>query len=470
MFSAATAAFAVPAAMTGSTTPQATDKRKPNVVIIIADQVRSDAVGAYGANPMNLTPNIDAMGRRGTLYRNMFTNQPVCSPSRACLFTGQYPARHGVWKNTGKDVALKPDAQTIATEYGKAGYSTNYIGKWHLAKGAPGPVAPDARGGFTGVWEVANELELTSHAYDGDLYGAEGKPIHFQGKYRVDFLTDLATQFLQQVDKHAPFLLVLSYLEPHQQNDQGRMIAPEGYAERYRNPFVPEDLKHFPGNWQQQLPDYYGALARVDEGVGKVQHALTQAGLHDDTIIVFVSDHGCHFMTRNTEYKRSGHDASLKVPLVIEGPGFNGGREVRQLVSMVDVTPTLLDAGGISIPAGMQGKSTLPLLAGTEAPWREEVFVQMSEFWVARALRNRDWTYVMAAPRTGAKFEPAPNAPAYSAFQLYDNRADPHQLVNMAGRKETVAVEAALRERLKQRMEEAGDKPADLQRCAFPYA
>lgn len=470
MFSAATAAFAVPAAMAGSTTPQATDKRKPNVVIIIADQVRSDAVGAYGANPMNLTPNIDAMARRGTLYRNMFTNQPVCSPSRACLFTGQYPARHGVWKNTGKDVALKPDAQTIASEYGKAGYSTNYIGKWHLAKGAPGPVAPDARGGFTGVWEVANELELTSHAYDGDLYGAEGKPIHFQGKYRVDFLTDLATQFLQQVDKHAPFLLVLSYLEPHQQNDQGRMIAPEGYAERYRNAFVPEDLKHFPGNWQQQLPDYYGALARVDEGVGKVQHALTQAGLHDDTIIVFVSDHGCHFMTRNTEYKRSGHDASLKVPLVIEGPGFNGGREVRQLVSMVDVTPTLLDAGGISIPAGMQGKSTLPLLAGTEAPWREEVFVQMSEFWVARALRNRDWTYVMAAPRTGAKFEPAPNAPAYSAFQLYDNRADPHQLVNMAGRKETVAVEAALRERLKQRMEEAGDKPADLQRCAFPYA
>jgi len=94
----------------------------------------------------------------------------------------------------------------------------------------------------------------------------------------------------------------------------------------------------------------------------------------------------------------------------------------------------------------------------------------MSEFWVARALRNRDWTYVMAAPRTGAKFEPAPNAPVYSAFQLYDNRADPHQLVNMAGRKETVAVEAALRERLKQRMEEAGDKPADLQRCAFPYA
>ena len=464
------AALAVPAVMARGETPQEETGQKPNIVIIIADQVRSDAVGAYGVNPMNLTPNIDAMAARGTLYQHMFTNQPVCSPSRTCLFTGQYPAKHGVWKNTGKDVGLQPNATTIATECKKAGYSTNYIGKWHLAKGAPGPVPPDERGGFTGVWEVANELELTSHAYDGDLYGEQGKPIHFEGEYRVDFLTDLATRFLQNVNKSSPFLLVLSYLEPHQQNDQGRMVAPEGYAERYRNPFVPEDLKHFPGNWQQQLPDYYGALKRVDECIGKVQGALEHSGLHQNTIVVFISDHGCHFMTRNTEYKRSGHDASLRIPLVIEGPGFNGGREVRQIVSMVDVTPTLLDAARIPVPATMQGKSTVPLLAGKNVPWRDEVFVQMSEFWVARALRNREWTYVMAAPRTNAKFKPEPNAAAYSSFQLYNNRADPHQLVNMAGRKETVAVEAELRQRLKQRMEEAGDRAAEMLPCAFPYA
>jgi arylsulfatase A-like enzyme len=248
------------------------------------------------------------------------------------------------------------------------------------------------------------------------------------------------------------------------------MIAPEGYAERYRNPFVPEDLKHFPGNWQQQLPDYYGALKRVDECVGKIRDTLVQSGLDRNTIVVFVSDHGCHFMTRNTEYKRSGHDASLRIPWIIDGPGFEGGRQVRQLVSMVDVTPTLLDAAHIPVPATMQGKSTLPLLSGTEAPWHDEIFVQMSEFWVARALRNREWTYVMAAPRHDAKFKPEPNAPAYVSFQLYDNRADPHQLVNLAGRKETAAVEAQLRERLKQRMQDVGDKPAELLPCAFPYS
>lgn len=464
------AALATSSAKAESETPQDGAGQKPNIVIIIADQVRSDAVGAYGANPMNLTPNIDSMAARGTLYQHMFTNQPLCSPSRACLFTGQYPAKSGVWKNTGKDVGLATDATTLATECKKAGYSTNYVGKWHLAKGAPGPVPPAERAGFTDLWEAANALELTSHAYEGQLYDSDGKPIPFEGEYRVDFLTGLATHFLQNVNKASPFLLVVSYLEPHQQNDLGRMVAPKGYAERYRNPFVPEDLKHFPGNWQQQLPDYYGALKRVDECVGKLQDAISQAGLQQNTIVVFISDHGCHFMTRNTEYKRSGHDASLRIPLVIEGPGFEGGRLVRQLVSMVDVTPTLLDAAHIPVPASMQGKSTLPLLAGKNVPWRDEIFVQLSEFWVARALRNREWTYVLAASRADEKFTPEANAATYSAFQLYDNLADPHQLVNLAGHKEAMAIETELRERLRRRMEEAEDKSATLLPCAFPYA
>lgn len=449
---------------------QETPDKKPNIVIIIADQVRSDALGAYGSNPMNLTPNLDAMARQGTLYRHMFTNQPVCSPSRACLFTGQYPAKNGVWKNTGKSVALSPNATTIATECRKAGYSANYIGKWHLANGSLGPVAPEHRGGFLNLWEASNVLELTSHPYEGDIYDGDGRPMHFQNEYRVDFLTQRALRFLQNVSKSSPFLLVLSYLEPHQQNDMGRMVAPKGYAERYQNPYVPEDLKRLPGNWQQQLPDYYGSLKSIDESVGKVRDSLAQTGLDQNTIVVFVSDHGCHFMTRNTEYKRSGHDASTHIPLIIEGPGFNGGREVRELVGMVDLTPTLLAAAGIPIPNTMQGKSTVPLLTGKSAEWRNEVFIQLAEFWVGRALRTPDWTYVMVAPRTDGKFQPEPNAPAYSSFQLYDNRSDPHQLVNMAGRKETVAIEKQLRERLMARIQEVGDSPAQLLPCPFPYA
>lgn len=443
---------------------------KPNIILIIADQVRSDAIGAYGVNPMEITPNIDAMARSGILYRNMFTNQPVCSPSRAALFTGQYPARSGVWKNTGAGFGLPRDATTIATECRKAGYSANYIGKWHLAPLPRGPVSAENRGGFLGLWQVSNMLELTSEPYSGDLYDGDGRPIHFENVYRADFLTALAKRFLQNVSKSSPFLLVVSYLEPHQQNDLGHMVGPKGYAERYKNPFVPADLEFFPGTWQAQLPDYYGCLKRVDEGIGEIRATLAQEGLTKNTIVVFVSDHGCHFMTRNTEYKRSGHDASIKVPLVMEGPGFDGGHEIRELVGMVDVMPTILEAAGIPIPATVQGRSALRLLSGTESDWPDDIFVQMSEYWVGRALRTVDWTYVLVAPRVEGKFKPQPNAPAYTSFQLYDNRADPHQLVNLAGRKETEAVEEHLRERLKERMREAGDTDARLLPCAYPYA
>ena len=274
---------------------------KPNILIIIADQVRGDFIGAAGRNPMNVTPNIDAMARQGTLYRNAFTNQPVCSPSRACFFTGQYGARNGVWRNTGNGVAISPNAATIATELTKAGYSANYIGKWHLSEMRGGPVEPSFRGGFLNLWQASNELELTSHPYQGDLYDGDGQPIHFENEYRVDFITGLATRFLRNTSKSSPFLLVVSFLEPHHQNDMGRVVAPKGYAERYQNPFVPEDVKHFPGNWQEQLPDYYGALKRVDENIGEIRKTLSETGLDQNTIVVFISDHGCHFMTRNTD-------------------------------------------------------------------------------------------------------------------------------------------------------------------------
>jgi arylsulfatase A-like enzyme len=141
--------------------------RPPNIVLYISDQFRWDAISAYGLNPMHLTPNLDAMARRGTLFRSHVTNQPVCAPSRACLFTGQYQNKNGVWRN---GLGLQADAVTLATELRKAGYSANYIGKWHLAATAPGtpntpeargPVAPEHRGGFDDLWQASNELEWT---------------------------------------------------------------------------------------------------------------------------------------------------------------------------------------------------------------------------------------------------------------------------------------------------------------------
>jgi len=153
--------------------------------------------------------------------------------------------------------------------------------------GVPGPVAPEYRGGFSDYWEGCNVLEVTSHPYEGTIWDAAGQPIHFENNYRVDFLTDRVSRFLRGKAK-APFFLVISYLEPHFQNDCNCFVAPKGYADRYRNCFVPADLRFFPGDWQSQLPDYYGCIARVDENMGHLWQELTNLGLLKNTIVVFL--------------------------------------------------------------------------------------------------------------------------------------------------------------------------------------
>jgi arylsulfatase A-like enzyme len=433
----------------------------PNIILIVSDQFRWDCLGANGRNPVGLTPNLDQMAREGTNFSNAITTQPVCTPSRACLFTGQYATRAGVWRN---GIALPTEAVTIAKVLRSAGYSANYVGKWHLApvdqndRSTLGPVPREHRGGFDDFWEACNVLELTSHPYEGSIWDSAGREIRFRDRYRVDFITDRVVDFLGAAP-HEPFFLVISYLEPHFQNDCNCFVAPTGYAERYRNAFVPADLSFFPGDWQAQLPDYYGCIARVDENVARVRQQLTSRKLADNTIVAFLSDHGCHFRTRNQEYKRSGHESSIHVPLVISGPRFNRSRTVQDLISHVDIAPTLLDAVGVPVPASMQGRSMMATVDGGESTARrDEVFVQISESMTARALRTPQWTYVVAVPDGKSRV----SAAEYTEYQLYDLYSDPHQLVNLAGRRETREIASRLRERLKARMVEAGEQPAEI--------
>jgi len=433
--------------------------RPPNVVIYIADQFRWDVLGAYGRTPMQVTPHLDAMARRGTLFQAV-TNQPVCAPSRATLLTSQYATQHGVWRN---GIALAPSLPTLARSLHDAGYSANYVGKWHLGPGdrpaLEGPVAPEYRGGFSDFWEASNVLEHTSHPYEGSLWDGAGNELKYNGQYRVDFITDRALRFLRQPQPR-PFLLVVSQLEPHFQNDWNRFVAPEGYAARFQNPFVPHDLRFFPGDWQQQLPDYYGACARIDESVGRLLTVLDETGHTDNTIVVFLSDHGCHFETRNREYKRSPHESSIRVPLVVQGPGFNGGYRPPELVGTIDVAPTLLAAAGVTAPTVMQGRDARVLMQPDHPAWDDEVFIEISEAMVGRALRTRQWTYCVVAPdENGGKVSAARR---YQEYQMYDLAADPHQLVNLAGRKETQAAAAELRARLKQRMVAAGETEPEI--------
>jgi arylsulfatase A-like enzyme len=434
-----------------------------NIVIYHSDQFRWDFVGANGLNSSTHTPNLDALAAAGTNFTHAVTNQPVCAPSRSVLLTGRYATETGVWQN---GLGLRQDLPTIATELRKAGYTTNYIGKWHLAPGSEaeggghGAVKPDHRGGFEDFWEASNELEHTTHPYEGTIWDRDGYPITFKDQYRVDFLTDRAEKFLRQ--KHdKPFLLVISQLEPHQQNDLSRMVAPKGAADRFIDAFVPADLRALPGDWREQLPDYYGCCESIDASVGRVRKILDEEGLAANTIFVFMSDHGCHFMTRNTEYKRSTHNSSLRVPLLISGPDFESARQIQSLVGMIDIAPTLLEAAGVAAPDSMKGRSFLPLLRDPQAraAWPDRQFIQISESMTGRAIRSRDWTYCIADP-TGMTDQPA--SANYHEYQLYDQRNDPHELVNLAGRKEYRAVAGDLRDQLKEIMVAAGEADPEI--------
>ena len=444
--------------------------KRPNIIVIISDQFRWDSVGAMGLNPMNLTPNLDAMAGHGVLFRSAFSNQPVCAPARASIFTGQYPSRHGVWHNGS---GLAENATTLATALGQAEYSTNYIGKWHLAPGegrprdeVSGPVAPAHRGGFRDLWEASNQLEWTSHAYEGNLYDNVGKPIHFSGQYRVDFMTGRAQRFLRSAK--SPFLLVVSYLEVHHQNDSDTYDPPKEYAHRYPNPHIPQDLAALPGSWPSQLSDYFACVARIDDAVGSIRKTLAESGLDRNTILVFMSDHGCHFKTRNSEYKRSPHESSIHIPLIIEGPGFNRSLEISELVSQVDVAPALLEAAGVAVPGSMQGHGFLRLLDRRTEGWRNEVHFEMSEFVTGRGLRTPQYTYAAAAPK-GPDWKPVPKADRYVEYAMYDLYADPHQHVNLAGRTPYRRAAEELRQRLIARIQEASSDSAAIEPCWFPY-
>ncbi|GIV79036.1 sulfatase-like hydrolase/transferase [Litorilinea aerophila] len=419
---------------------------RPNVIVFFTDQQRWDTTGIHG-NPLGLTPNFDRMAQRGTHVHYAFTCQPVCGPARSCLQTGMYATNTGVFHN---GVPLAQDAVTLAKCFGQAGYATGYIGKWHL--GSRDPVPPEERGGYD-YWLAANLLEFTSDAYDTVLFDNEGHPVKLPG-YRVDALTDAAIRYID-AHQEEPFFLFISYLEPHHQNHVDDYPPPDGYREMYTGRWTPPDLAALGGSSAQHLGGYYGMVKRLDEALGRLLDALKSLDLSDQTIVLFTSDHGNHFKTRNAEYKRSCHESAIRVPTALCGPGFDGGGRIHQLVSLVDLPPTLLDAAGLPIPETMEGRSILPLLRGQAADWPQEVFIQISESQVGRALRTHRWKYGVDAPDKHGSRDPG--SERYVEQYLYDLESDPYELVNLVELDAFDAVKAELRERLIRRMVEAGE-------------
>ena len=417
---------------------------RPNIIFYFSDQQRADSAGCYGQK-LPVTPNLDKIAEEGTLFENAFTCQPVCGPMRACLQSGVYASQNGCYRN---NIALPTDTKGIAHYLTEAGYDTAYIGKWHLASDsehrlATKPTPEERRGGYS-YWRAADILEFTSHGYNGYVFDENNNRLDFKG-YRADKINDFAIEYLKKPHEK-PFFMFVSQLEPHHQNDRLRFESPKGLKNKFRNYEVPGDLKDTLGDWRVQMPSYLACCNSVDTNFGRLIQTLKDEGLYDNTVIIYTSDHGCHFRTRNMEYKRSCHENSIKVPLVITGGAFTGGGKISDLVSLIDLPATVLDIAGAQIPEHFMGKSL------TDKKGHESVFIQISESQIGRAVRTDRWKYSVSAKDADKAF-----ADEYKDDFLYDLENDPYEknnLIHCPGHSE---IRLEMRRLLLEYMQKAGE-------------
>ena len=431
-----------------------------NIIFYFTDQQRWDTCGCFG-QPLDITPNLDALAREGVKFDNAFSPQPVCGPCRALFQTGKYPTETGCFRN---NIMLPAGVKTLGQYIEEAGYETAYIGKWHLASDGELEKPPaidhtvtaiprELRGGYTGFWRAADVLEFTSHGYDGFVFDENDQRVDFKG-YRADCINDMALEFLDGYTGEKPFFMTISQIEPHHQNDRRHYEGPEGSKERFKDFILPEDLKALGGNAAEEYPDYLGQCASLDENLGRLVAKLKEKGLYENTVILFASDHGSHFLTRNRDehlngyddYKRSCHDACLHVPLVIAGGPYRGGRTVEELVSTASLPKTILALAGVDVGGAMIGENLLDVVEKKADNRPNEIFAQISESRVGRCIRTARYTYSVYAP--GVNGGEAAASDRYADDFLYDMEQDPHQLNNVVTDPAYAQVKAELRARL----------------------
>jgi len=430
---------------------------KPNIVFFFSDEQRWDTLGCYGQK-LNTTPNLDRMAAEGVLFENAFSPQPACGPARACLQTGKYASELGCFRN---EIALPRNEKTIANWFSEAGYEVGYIGKWHLASTNPGddflkkPVPSERRGGYKDYWLASDAIEWTSHSHEGHVFDANMQQVDFKG-YRVDCVTDFAIDYLRTRDGQKPFFLFLSQLEPHQEVDTNIFECPVGLENRFEDYPVPGDLDGTDAYWQDNYARYLAACNSLDTNIGRVMEELNRLGLAENTLVIYTSDHACHFQTRNHKDKYSCHEASIRIPMIFHGPGFNGGKAINELVSLLDLPPTLLSVAGLDKPDAMGGRPLQGLVNGTETDWPEEVFIQIGDTQVGRAIRTNRWKYSVSAPGKDGRVVGVSDS--YVEDFLYDLETDPHERNNLIRDPALVDVRKKLAATLKKRILEAENK------------
>jgi arylsulfatase A-like enzyme len=463
-------------------------QRPPNVLFILDDQLRADACGVYGGRNIE-TPHIDRLAAEGVTFTNAVSSCPLCTPYRGMLMTGRYPTHTGIVLNF---VEAEPDRRCLARVFRDAGYATGYVGKWHLAAGRmkragkfamtdqqrrqqqeqiqayvaenPHPefVPPGPRRLGFDYWQAYN---FHMQFLGGFYYEDEPTKLHWPG-WETDGQTDHAIAFMdRQRAADKPFFLVVSPHPPHPPFHPD--ICPPGYLDA-----IPKQL-----HWSPNVPEdhprrrdplaarcYYAMAKNIDDNVGRLLHYLNESGLDETTILVFTADHGEMHGSHGRQGKLAPYAESVNVPLILRWPRrLTAGRRVDTLYTPLDHLPTLCSLAGLETPSGLDGYDLSSTLldsddrvpgttggAGRNAVLMANYVSNFNTFdtgtifpeW--RAVRTRSHTYIKWL--------------AEGREELYDNRADPYQLLNLAVPPRDERVLAHLRGRLQDLLAEAHDE------------
>jgi arylsulfatase A-like enzyme len=417
--------------------------RRPNVLFILTDQMRAEAMGCAG-NPVVKTPHLDALAEQGVLFTNAIANCPVCTPSRAMLMTGRYPSSNRTLVN---DLPMPTGQPFLAQAFRDAGYKTGYVGKWHL-DGLPRdkftPPGP-RRAGFDTYW-AAYECH---HDYFDPKYYLDTDRLQRISGYEPAVQTDLAMSFME-THKKDPFFLVLAWGPPH---DPYHLVP--GH---YRDLYNPETIPYRPNcrtvNGREYC-DYYAQVTALDNQVGRLMAFLDENKLSDDTLVVFTSDHGDMLYSHGRVMKQQPWEESIGIPLIMRPPAPRSGLPRAQrtniLLGMADIAPTIISLAGLTIPTEMEGLDLSGAMLGHGPEHRSLPILEYVPADQAWGWGGREWRGVRTKRYTYARFR-------QEGWVLYDNITDPYQLDNMIDKPEHRALQKQLEAELMEWLARLNDR------------
>ena len=439
-------------------------KRRPNILFLFTDDQRFSTLHAIN-NPAVRTPVMDGLVRGGTAFTHACimggTIGAVCAPSRGMMLTGQslfHVSDSIVTPYHGKDSAARP-YDLFPEVFRKAGYQTFGTGKWHNTE--PLYARCFNHGGNVMFGGMSDHLKVPVADFDPSGRYPKNQR-HIGGKFSSELFSDTAIDFLRGYQSDDPFLMYVAYTAPHDPR-----MAPNRYTDLYpwekielpknflpEHPFDNGELKirdellapfpRTPEIVKRNIAAYYAMITEVDEQMGRVLEALRQTGRAENTIVVFAADNGLACGQHGLMGKQNLYDHSVRVPLVIGGPGLPKGRKVDSLCYLMDLFPTFCDLAGLKTPASVEGRSLSPLLHGGSKPVRDSVFLAYKNF--QRGVRTDRWKLILY------------NVKGRQTAQLFDLQSDPLEMKNLAAEPAYAAHVRELRGLLKKWMKETADR------------